>query len=68
MRNRTCKSTNRGAADVIIPIRILGDPVLKTPAKPVEQFDDGARDFDPVTDPDEPDFDDLVITITATEQ
>jgi hypothetical protein len=32
------------------------------------QFDDGARAFDPVTDPDEPDFDDLVITITATEQ
>jgi peptide deformylase len=28
---------------VIIPIRILGDPVLKTPAKPVEQFDDGLR-------------------------
>jgi PKD repeat protein len=32
------------------------------------RFDDGARAFDPVTDPDEPDFDDLVITITATEQ
>jgi peptide deformylase len=28
---------------VIIPIRILGDPVLKTPAKPVEEFDDGLR-------------------------
>jgi len=28
---------------VIIPIRILGDPVLKTPAKPVERFDDGLR-------------------------
>ena len=28
---------------MIIPIRILGDPVLKTPAKPVEQFDDGLR-------------------------
>jgi peptide deformylase len=28
---------------VIIPIRILGDPVLKTPAKPVEDFDDGLR-------------------------
>jgi PKD repeat protein len=32
------------------------------------QFDDGARAFDPVTDPDEPDFDDLVLTITATPQ
>ena len=28
---------------MIIPIRILGDPVLKTPAKPVEEFDDGLR-------------------------
>jgi peptide deformylase len=28
---------------VIIPIRILGDPVLKTPAKPVERFDDALR-------------------------
>ena len=28
---------------MIIPIRILGDPVLKTPAKPVEDFDDGLR-------------------------
>jgi peptide deformylase len=28
---------------VIIPIRTLGDPVLKTPAKPVEQFDDSLR-------------------------
>jgi peptide deformylase len=28
---------------VIIPIRILGDPVLKTPAKPVEDFDDALR-------------------------
>jgi peptide deformylase len=28
---------------VIIPIRILGDPVLKTPAKSVEDFDDGLR-------------------------
>ncbi|MGZ8579170.1 MAG: peptide deformylase [Actinomycetota bacterium] len=25
---------------MIIPIRTLGDPVLKTPAKPVERFDD----------------------------
>jgi PKD repeat protein len=32
------------------------------------QFDDGARAFDPVTDPDEPDFDDLILTITATPQ
>ena len=32
------------------------------------QFDDGARAFDPVTDPDEPDFNDLVLTITATPQ
>lgn len=28
---------------MIIPIRILGDPVLKTPAKSVEDFDDGLR-------------------------
>jgi peptide deformylase len=28
---------------VIIPIRTLGDPVLKTPAKPVERFDDSLR-------------------------
>jgi peptide deformylase len=28
---------------VIIPIRTLGDPVLKTPAKPVEDFDDALR-------------------------
>jgi len=28
---------------VIIPIRTLGDPVLKTPAKPVEHFDDALR-------------------------
>ena len=28
---------------MIIPIRILGDPVLKTLAKPVEDFDDGLR-------------------------
>lgn len=28
---------------MIIPIRILGDPVLKSPAKPVERFDDGLR-------------------------
>ena len=28
---------------MIIPIRILGDPVLKTPAKPVERFDDALR-------------------------
>jgi PKD repeat protein len=32
------------------------------------EFDDGARAFDPVTDPDEPDFDDLIIIITATPQ
>jgi peptide deformylase len=28
---------------VIIPIRTLGDPVLKTPAKPVDRFDDALR-------------------------
>jgi len=28
---------------VIIPIRSLGDPVLKTPCKPVERFDDALR-------------------------
>jgi peptide deformylase len=28
---------------VIIPIRTLGDPVLKAPAKPVERFDDALR-------------------------
>jgi peptide deformylase len=28
---------------VIIPIRTLGDPVLKTPAKPVKSFDDALR-------------------------
>jgi peptide deformylase len=28
---------------VILPIRILGDPVLKTPAKPVTAFDDALR-------------------------
>lgn len=28
---------------MIIPIRILGDPVLKTSARPVEDFDDGLR-------------------------
>ena len=28
---------------MIIPIRTLGDPVLKTPAKPVEHFDDALR-------------------------
>jgi peptide deformylase len=28
---------------VIIPIRTLGDPVLKAPAKPVERFDDARR-------------------------
>jgi peptide deformylase len=28
---------------VIIPIRTLGDPVLKTPAKPVERFDEALR-------------------------
>ncbi len=28
---------------MIIPIRTLGDPVLKTPAKPVERFDDALR-------------------------
>jgi peptide deformylase len=28
---------------VIIPIRTLGDPVLKTAAKPVERFDDALR-------------------------
>jgi peptide deformylase len=28
---------------VIIPIRTLGDPVLKTPAKAVERFDEGLR-------------------------
>jgi peptide deformylase len=28
---------------VIIPIRSLGDPVLKTPSKPVERFDEGLR-------------------------
>jgi peptide deformylase len=28
---------------VIIPIRTLGDPVLKTPAKPVEHFDEALR-------------------------
>ena len=28
---------------MIIPIRTLGDPVLKTPAKPVEDFDDALR-------------------------
>lgn len=28
---------------MIIPIRTLGDPVLKTPAKPVERFDDTLR-------------------------
>jgi peptide deformylase len=28
---------------VIIPIRTLGDPVLKTPAKPVESFDGALR-------------------------
>jgi peptide deformylase len=28
---------------VIIPIRTLGDPALKAPAKPVERFDDALR-------------------------
>jgi peptide deformylase len=28
---------------VIIPIRTLGDPVLKTPAKPVDRFDESLR-------------------------
>jgi peptide deformylase len=28
---------------MIIPIRTLGDPVLKTPAKPVTRFDDALR-------------------------
>ncbi len=28
---------------MIIPIRTLGDPVLKTPAKPVDRFDDALR-------------------------
>ena len=28
---------------MIIPIRTLGDPVLKAPAKPVDRFDDGLR-------------------------
>lgn len=28
---------------MIIPIRTLGDPVLKAPAKPVERFDDALR-------------------------
>jgi peptide deformylase len=28
---------------MILPIRTLGDPVLKTPAKPVSRFDDGLR-------------------------
>lgn len=28
---------------MIIPIRTLGDPVLKTPAKPVERFDEALR-------------------------
>jgi peptide deformylase len=28
---------------VILPIRTLGDPVLKTPAKPVTSFDDALR-------------------------
>ena len=30
---------------MIIPIRTLGDPVLKTPAKPVERFDEALRRF-----------------------
>jgi peptide deformylase len=40
---------------MIIPIRTLGDPVLKTPAKPVSRFDDGLRTL----------FEDMVETMYA---
>lgn len=40
---------------MILPIRTLGDPVLKTPAKPVTRFDDGLRSL----------FDDMVETMYA---
>jgi peptide deformylase len=42
---------------VIIPIRTLGDPVLKTPCKPVDVFDDSIRKL----------RDDMVETMYAAE-
>jgi peptide deformylase len=42
---------------VIIPIRTLGDPVLREPAKPVDSFDRGLRTL----------FDDMVETMYAAE-
>jgi hypothetical protein len=57
-----------GGQDLEIPPAVRLDETLNTYPTWELEFDDGARAFDPVTDPDEPDFDDLVITITATEQ
>lgn len=35
--------TNLAAAMAIFPIRTFGDPVLRTPTKPVDEIDDGVR-------------------------
>ena len=57
-----------GGQNLEIPPALRLDETLNTYPTWELEFDDGARAFDPVTDPDEPDFNDLVITITATEQ
>jgi PKD repeat protein len=57
-----------GGENLEIPPALRLDEAINTYPTWELEFDDGARAFDPVTDPDEPDFDDLVITITATEQ
>jgi PKD repeat protein len=57
-----------GGQELEIPPALRLDATINTYPTWELEFDDGARAFDPVTDPDEPDFDDLVITITADPQ
>jgi PKD repeat protein len=57
-----------GGQDLEIPPAVRLSETINTYPTWELQFDDGARAFDPVTDPDEPDFDDLILTITATPQ
>ena len=57
-----------GGQELELPPALRLDETINTYPVWELEFDDGARAFDPVTDPDEPDFDDLIITITATPQ
>jgi peptide deformylase len=43
MPSRTCEARRGGAVVTVLPIRTLGDPVLRESAKPVDAFDDTLR-------------------------